>query len=124
MLMSLLMVLYATSCNDKSSDTEEDSGVMVEMDSIYHAMNPMDLDFDSLELVMIDSGMAELMGAYRAIRAYGLPNSTPPAIQFNPLPYGFQLPEPTAKIQWEIPESPGQAGRPTWPLCPSQNLPR
>jgi len=111
LLLSLLVVLYATSCNDKSSDTEEDSGPIVEIDSIYHAMNPMDLDFDSLELVMIDSGMAELIDAYRAIRAYGLPNSTPPAIQFNPLPYGFQIPEPTAKIQWEIPEG---ISRPSW----------
>jgi Asp-tRNA(Asn)/Glu-tRNA(Gln) amidotransferase A subunit family amidase len=84
---------------------------MVEIDSIYHAMNPMDLEFDSLELLMIDSGMLDLVDAYRAIRAYGLPNSTPPAIQFNPLPYGFQLPQPTPKIQWEIPEG---ISKPDW----------
>jgi len=32
-----------------------------------------------------------------------LPNSTPPALQFNPLPYGFRIPEPTPKIAWKIP---------------------
>ena len=68
MLLSLLVILYASSCQNKKGDTGEDPGVRVEIDSIYHAMNPMDLDFDSLELVMIDSGMADLMDAYRAYR--------------------------------------------------------
>ncbi len=76
----------------------------VVIDSTYYAMNPMDLRFDSAEQAMIDSGMAELIDAYRAIRAYDLPNSTPPALQFNPLPNGFQLPAPTEKIAWDIPE--------------------
>jgi len=109
--LSFLMILFALSCQNKSSDTSEDSRIRLEIDSSYHAMNPMDLQFDSLEQVMIDSGMAELVDAYRAIRAYGLPNSTPPAIQFNPLPYGFQLPEATPKIEWDIPEG---VTRPSW----------
>jgi Asp-tRNA(Asn)/Glu-tRNA(Gln) amidotransferase A subunit family amidase len=71
----------------------------------------MDLQFDSLELVMIDSGMADLIEAYRDIRDYGLPNSTPPALQFNPLPYGFRIPEPTPKIRWDIPEN---VSMPAW----------
>ena len=71
----------------------------------------MDLEFDSMELAMIDSGMAELIDAYREIRAYALPNSTPPALQFNPLPYGFRIPEPTPKINWEIPEG---ISKPAW----------
>jgi Asp-tRNA(Asn)/Glu-tRNA(Gln) amidotransferase A subunit family amidase len=76
----------------------------VEIDSVYHAMNPMNLDFDAEELAMIDSGMADLIDSYQQIRAYSLPNTTPPALQFNPLPYGFELPAPTPPIQWEIPE--------------------
>ncbi len=59
--------------------------VKVVFDSTYYAMNPMDLEFDSLELVMIDSGMADLLDAYRQIRAYDLPNSTPPAITIQSL---------------------------------------
>ena len=66
-------------------------------------MNPMDLEFDSKELAMIDSGLADLITDYRNIRDYHLDNSTPPAIQFNPLPYGFRIPEPTPKIVWDIP---------------------
>lgn len=76
----------------------------MEIDSTYYAMNPMDLQFDPTEQAMIDSSLAELIDAYRAIRAYPLPNSTPPAIQFNPLPRDFRLPGPTSKQEWEIPD--------------------
>ena len=110
-LLSFFVVLYTTSCLNSATETGEDPGIMVEIDSSYHVMNPMDLQFDSVEQVMIDSGMAELLDAYSEIRAYGLTNSTPPAIQFNPLPYGFQIPESTPKMEWEIPEG---VSRPSW----------
>jgi Asp-tRNA(Asn)/Glu-tRNA(Gln) amidotransferase A subunit family amidase len=103
-LLTILAVLSSTSCQNKTKETGEDFEVKVKIDSTYYAMNPMDLHFDSVEQVMIDSGMADLIHAYRDLRAYGLPNSTPPAIQFNPLPYGFKVPEPTPRMQWEIPE--------------------
>jgi Asp-tRNA(Asn)/Glu-tRNA(Gln) amidotransferase A subunit family amidase len=94
----------ASSCGEKQSNEADDSQVQVVVDSVYYAKNPMDLHFDSAEQAMIDSGMADLVDAYRQIRQYNLPNSTPPSIQFNPLPYGFQIPGPTEKISWEIPE--------------------
>jgi len=109
--LSIFVVLYTTSCKTSTSESGDDPEVMVEIDSSYYAMNPMDLSFDSIEQTMIDSGMADLMDAYREIRAYGLPNSTPPAIQFNPLPYGFQVPESTHKIKWEIPKG---ISMPSW----------
>ena len=107
----LLLMGILCSCNNKEQVPEDDQYVHVEIDSTYYAMNPMDLEFDSMELAMIDSGMADLLDAYRQIRAYDLPNSTPPAVQFNPLPYGFRIPEPTPKIQWEIPTG---ISKPTW----------
>jgi Asp-tRNA(Asn)/Glu-tRNA(Gln) amidotransferase A subunit family amidase len=99
----VLMLVLTCSCGEKGKRTERDAHVRVEIDSTYFAMNPMDLEFDSLERVMIDSGMAELIDAYRAIRDYHLPYSTPPALQFNPLPRGFQVPDPAPAISWEIP---------------------
>lgn len=110
-ILSLFMVLSTQSCQNNSSETGESPEIVVEIDSSYHAMNPMDLQFDASEQIMIDSGMAELVDAYRGIRAYPLPNSTPPAIQFNPLPYGFEIPKPTPQIEWTIP---GDISRPTW----------
>ncbi|MEA3477108.1 MAG: amidase [Bacteroidota bacterium] len=111
LFLSIFTILFAISCQSSTTGAGEDAEVMAEIDSTYYAMNPMDLYFDSIEQIMIDSGMAELMDAYRAIRAYGLPNSTPPAIQFNPLPYGYQIPAPTPKIAWEIPEG---VSKPSW----------
>ena len=99
-----LAALIAFSCNNNSPEEGDESHVNVVIDSTWYAMNPMDLVFDSMELAMIDSGMAGMIEDYRSIRAYDLPNATPPAVQFNPLPYGFNLPDPTPKIKWEIPE--------------------
>jgi Asp-tRNA(Asn)/Glu-tRNA(Gln) amidotransferase A subunit family amidase len=110
-LLSIYTVIFTTSCQNGNKENSENTEFIAEIDSSYYVMNPMDLQFDSAEQVMIDSGMAELLDAYRAIRAYGLPNSTPPAIQFNPLPYGFQVPEPTPRLDWEIPEG---IFLPTW----------
>ena len=110
-LLFIFVLFSVLSCQNNNKDSGEGPELRVEIDSSYHAMNPMDLQFDSVEQVMIDSGMADLLDAYRAIRAYDLPNSTPPAIQFNPLPYGFKLPEPTPKTIWEIPEG---VFLPTW----------
>ncbi|MGW8316211.1 MAG: amidase [Bacteroidales bacterium] len=98
------MLLLLFSCGDKKKAPEEAEEVRVVIDSVYYAMNPMDLTFDSVEMAMIDSGFAELIGSYRAIRAYPLPYTTPPAIQFNPLPRGVEPPPPAPPIQWEIPE--------------------
>jgi len=111
LFLSFFISVFVISCQNSGSSSGEDPEILTEIDSSYYAMNPMDLQFDAIEQTMIDSGMAELIEAYREIRAYGLPNSTPPAIQFNPLPYGFDLAEPTPKIQWEIPQG---IAKPSW----------
>jgi Asp-tRNA(Asn)/Glu-tRNA(Gln) amidotransferase A subunit family amidase len=110
-LLSLLVLIYTSSCKNTINESGGNPEIVVKIDSTYFVMNPMDLQFDSVEQVMIDSGLAELMDSYRQIRAYNLPNSTPPALQFNPLPNGFRVPEPTPRIQWEIPEG---ISRPAW----------
>ena len=107
----MLLLAPFRSCMKDREEGREVSSINVEIDSTYYAMNPMDLQFDSMEQAMIDSSLSEKIDAYRAIRAYPLPNSTPPAIQFNPLPLGFKVPAPTPKQNWEIPEG---ITRPVW----------
>ncbi len=97
----LLLIVFA--CNNPAPDQKNPTMVDVIIDSAWYVMNPMDIGFDSMEQAMIDSGLADLLMDYRDIRAYELPNSTPPALQFNPIPYGFSIPGPTPKISWEIP---------------------
>ncbi len=101
----IFILFFAFSCDGQKKENEEEPHVNVVIDSTYYAMNPMDLEFDSLEQIMIDSGLADLIDSYRNIRAFDLPNSVPPAIQFNPLPYGFTVPEPDTGNIWEIPEN-------------------
>ncbi len=48
-LVVLLFVVFMLPCNQKKVETESEQVVMVEFDSTYLAMNPMDLEFDSLE---------------------------------------------------------------------------
>ncbi len=84
------LLLISHSCNNSSQEQENSTHVNVVLDSTWYVMNPMDIEFDSMELSMIDSGLAELITDYRLIRAYQLPNSTPPALQFNPIPLWFQ----------------------------------
>ena len=103
-VFAAILSFISTACKHSSKGQEESIHVNVRLDSTWYAMNPMDINFDSMELAMIDSGMAELITDYRNIRNYALSATTPPALQFNPLPYGFRIPEPTPKIDWEIPE--------------------
>lgn len=99
----IVIVLIISACNGEKQADQQETAVKIVFDSTYYAMNPMDLEFDSVEMMMIDSGMANLVDAFRAIRKYDLPNSTPPAIRFNPLPYGFRIPDPSPKTAWKIP---------------------
>ena len=98
-----LLLLFVFACNNPAPDQKNPTMVDVIVDSAWYIMNPMDIRFDSMEQAMIDSGLADMLMDYRDIRAYELPNSTPPALQFNPIPYGFSIPGPTPKISWEIP---------------------
>jgi Asp-tRNA(Asn)/Glu-tRNA(Gln) amidotransferase A subunit family amidase len=109
--LAFIFILIIASCRNKADQYGVYPDVVVEIDSTYYAMNPMDLQFDSMEQAMIDSSLSDKIDAYQAIRAYPLPNSTPPAIQFNPLPLGFEVPAPTPKQTWEIPEG---ITRPVW----------
>ncbi len=104
-LPALLTAAFIFSqCQQPKTGPEKEPAVIVELDSTYHAMNPMDLHFDSLEQRMIDSGLTDLIDAYRSIRAFSLPNDIPPALQFNVLPAGFQLPPVAPPNQFAIPE--------------------
>jgi len=102
LICPVLLVLSISGCKGKK-DAEKEP-VKIEVDSAYFAMNPMDIRFDSLEMAMITEGLPGLIRSYQQIRAFGLSNNMPPAIQFNPILPGFKIPEPTGKIPWEIPE--------------------
>src|SRR6056297_810544 len=96
----MLSILLTLSCDN---DTPEPS-TEYRVDSIYFAMNPMDIEFDTSEMKTIDKALGGYIEAYRAYRAIPLPNSVMPALQFNPLPHGFTIPPATGPMQWNIPD--------------------
>lgn len=100
-LLAVFIFTFMGCAGDKQS--ENGTPVSIEMDSTYVAMNPMDLSFDTSEMTMIREGLPDLIRSIRQIRAYNLPNEIPPAVQFEPLPAGFQVPAPTMKIIWNLP---------------------
>ncbi|MEX2370946.1 MAG: amidase [Bacteroidales bacterium] len=104
-----LFLLFTLSFSCKSDPPE--ASVNIEVDSVYFAMNPMDIDFDSSELKLIMKSVGEQVESYRAYREIPLPNQVMPALHFNPLPVGFKVPPETGPVQWQIPadiEKPAQ----------------
>ncbi len=70
-----------------------------------------DLGFDETERGLMKNGLNENLKAYQALHQYPIANSTPPAIQFNQIPLGFEINTNEQKINWglksdvELPEN-------------------
>ena len=64
-----------------------------------------DLSFDEQERQLMESGLNDNLKAYRELHAYTIPNSVPPALQFNQLPVGFSPKQDQAPIDWGLSEN-------------------
>jgi len=100
-LLSAVIILPVCFSGCKQSTSEPTTELRV--DSVYYAMNPMDLDFDDDEMEMIGNALGEYMESYRQYREIEIPNSVMPALHFDPLPKGFEVPQETGPVQWKIP---------------------
>ncbi len=104
-LLSLAIVTtYSVLLFNGCTSEKADSDLTYKVDSTYFAMNPMDIDFDTYEMEMISNALGEYIESYREYRKIQLPNSVMPALRFDPLPKGFEVPPPTAKMNWQIPK--------------------
>ena len=61
-----------------------------------------DLSFDEDERKLMKKGLEENLSAYKALHAYSINNSVPPAVQFNQIPIGFELNTEQSKIDWGL----------------------
>jgi Asp-tRNA(Asn)/Glu-tRNA(Gln) amidotransferase A subunit family amidase len=95
----LISVMCSHACNNNPTEAK----TQIQVDSIYFAMNPMDIQFDTTEMKYIHSTLGDYIESYRAYREIDLPNSIMPAIQFNPLPAGYQISPETGPVSWSIP---------------------
>ncbi len=61
------------------------------------------LDLTQSEIDSIRPGLDQMRTEFSTLRNTQLPNNVPPALYFNPLPQGFQIPEEQRAIDWRIP---------------------
>lgn len=71
---------------------------------IKAALEVIDLNFTQDEIKQMARGVRSNKSSYNAIREFGAENSLSPSIIFNPLPYGFIVPENTPVHDWKTVE--------------------
>ena len=93
----LFMAILTWSCNQKDGSDELTS------QNIANAEKLIGLEFTQPERDSLLDGLASALDDYAAIREYTLSNDIPPALLFNPLPYGFAPDRDQHEIKWEYP---------------------
>ncbi len=72
-------------------------------DTVSLAGALMGLDLTQSEIDSMRPGLEQMRTDFSTLRNTQLPNNVPPALYFNPLPQGFQIPEEQRAIDWRIP---------------------
>lgn len=62
------------------------------------------LEFTAEERELMRQGVTENLASYRQLRSLSIPNSVPPALQFNPILPAMSLPRPTKSIKMRLPK--------------------
>lgn len=73
--------------------------------SVRIAAELLGLSFSQDEIVQMSRGVHRQKRSYQMIRDFELQNSIRPALQFNPLPYGFNPPDDSGLNEWTIPDN-------------------
>jgi len=75
-----------------------------EVDSLAIVSKYLGWEFSAEEVRLMRADVKDQVKEIRELREFTLPNSTPPALQFNPLPQGYVLPDaplPPSNWNWE-----------------------
>lgn len=101
LLILCFLLFTCLSCKKKEKPPEEEiPGLSTE--AISSAENPVGLSFDEKEKELMADGLGSQLKMYEQMRTYSLDNSVPPAIQFNPIPAGFQFKQVQKEIEWDL----------------------
>ena len=84
----LLLIVVCLACWSYQRDTRSITVEMVQQAAILQGL---DVTTEETELMLPD--LEELRSTYTELRALPLPNATAPALEFNPLPYGYAPPQ-------------------------------
>ena len=93
----ILMVLFMGSCDKKKKSEPSFKQDMAGAETL------IGLEFTKVERDSMMDGLESARKDYAAIREYELTNDIPPALLFNPMPYGFAPEYNQQVIKWEFP---------------------
>lgn len=99
--LAFLVTIFTLSC-DKQQSKEQ-----ITLETIESAEQMMGLEFTSAKRDSMLTGLQGVLKDYEKIRNYPIPDNIPPAILFNPLPFGFQPDNRQKPIMWDLPEKVG-----------------
>ena len=78
-------------------------GNVEDTSKIKSALEVIGLDFTDQEISQMARGVAQSKSSYSAIREFAAENSVSPALVFNPLPQGFEVPPDNPVKSWALP---------------------
>ncbi len=107
-LSSSMLALFLLSCQSNTS-TMENLNVPVEnkQANTFNTIETeklFDLSLTPSERDTMQPDLQEQLEAYQALHKYSIGNEIPPALQFNPIPLGFEIPNNQEKIDWGLEE--------------------
>ncbi len=85
----------------------------ITVEDISHAERLIGLQFSVAKRDSMIDGLTQYRTSYQSIREYGLVNSVPPSLSFNPIPAGFSFELEQSGLQFQnlsdvrVPENPG-----------------
>ncbi len=77
----------------------------ITIESIAEAEKILGLEFNDAKRNQMLNSLKSNKASLEALHGYQLDNNTPPAMVFNPLPVGFQVPSQQTAINWNIPSN-------------------
>lgn len=84
---------------------QEESAPPLTADDIRSAAKVIGLEFTQYEIDSLLEDVSENRKNYEQLRQFELPNSVPPALQFNPIPTGFKIEKPKKPIVLSPPKN-------------------
>jgi len=97
-----LFIVLAGIAHWLPAQSGEDS-LTVNQAQIHSASGIIGLSFTANERDSMITNLQENYQAYKALRALDIPNEVPPALVFNPVPVGMDLPDGPSRVEWSAP---------------------
>ncbi len=101
-VLSVLFLVFYQAC---TSQKEKRKTGPVTDETVAAADQLLGLEFNAEERASMLDGLNEQLEAFRTLREHRLDNAIPPALMFNPIPVGFEMPQVESPSDWGLPRA-------------------